>query len=54
MDHARLEVKRASIGPLIYLLAVPLALVLPLAALFFYISVGVVYAITNQGVQAES
>ena len=54
VDHARLEVKRASIGPLIYLLAVPLALFLPLAALFFYISVGVVYAITNQGVQAES
>ena len=50
-DHARLEVKRASIGPPIYVLAVPLALFLPLAALFFYISVGVVYAITNQGVR---
>lgn len=51
-DHARAELRRASIGPVIYILAVPLAIVLPLAALLFYLSVGAVYAFTNQGVQA--
>jgi hypothetical protein len=33
---------------------VPLALFLPLAALLFYIAVAVVYALTNQGVQAPA
>jgi len=54
VDHARAELRRASIGPLIYILAVPLALFLPLAALFFYIVIAVLYAITNQGVQAPA
>jgi uncharacterized membrane protein len=53
-DHARAELRRASIGPLIYVLAVPLAIFLPLAALLFYIAVAVVYALTNQGVQAPA
>jgi len=52
VDHARAELRRASIGPLIYVLAVPLALFLPLAALLFYIAIAVLYALTNQGVQA--
>jgi hypothetical protein len=54
VDHARAELRRASIGPLIYVLAVPLALFLPLAALLFYIAIAVLYAITNQGVQAST
>jgi uncharacterized membrane protein len=54
VDHARAELRRASIGPLIYVLAVPLALFLPLAALFFYIAIAVLYAITNQGVQTAA
>ncbi len=55
VDHARAELRRASIGPLIYLLALPLALFLPLAALLFYIAVAVVYAFTSQGTRgAES
>jgi TMEM175 potassium channel family protein len=47
--HARAELRRASIGPLIYGLAVPLALFLPLAALLFYIAIAVLYAVTSQG-----
>jgi len=54
VDHARAELRRASIGPLIYVLAVPLDLFLPLAALLFYIAIAVLYAITNQGVQAST
>jgi uncharacterized membrane protein len=52
-DHARLELRRATIGPLIYILAVPLALFLPLAALIFYIAIAALYAFTNQGAQAR-
>jgi len=54
LDHARAELRRASIGPLIYVLAVPLALFLPLGALIFYIAIAVLYALTNQGVQAST
>ena len=52
--HARAELRRASIGPLIYVLAVPLALFLPLAALLFYIGIAVLYALTSQGAQLGS
>jgi len=54
VEYARAELKRASIGPLIYVLAVPLALFLPLAALLFYIAIAVLYALTNQGVRVAS
>ena len=46
---ARAELRRASIGPLAYAVAVPVALVAPVLALVFYIGVALVYAITNQG-----
>lgn len=54
VEHARTELRRSTIGPVIYVLAVPLALFLPLAALLFYIAVALVYAFTNQGVQAAA
>jgi uncharacterized membrane protein len=51
--YARKERKRALIGPVIYLFAIPIAVVAPLVALFFYIGIGVLYAVTNQGVDAS-
>jgi len=51
--YARKERKRALIGPVIYLLAIPIAAVAPLVALFFYIGIGVLYAVTNQGVDVS-
>jgi len=46
---ARLELRRASIGPLVYAIAVPVAFVAPVLALAFYIGIALVYAVTNQG-----
>jgi uncharacterized membrane protein len=53
VTHARAELRRASIGPLIYVLAVPLALIAPIGALLFYIGIAVLYALTNQGAQTS-
>ena len=49
LAYARAELKRASIGPAVYALAIPIAVVAPLVALAFYIGIAVLYAITNQG-----
>ena len=48
-DHARAELRRASMGPIIYVVAIPLALVAPLLALVFYLAISVIYAISSQG-----
>ena len=48
-DHARAELRRASMGPIIYIFAIPLALVVPLLALVFYLAISVIYAISSQG-----
>ena len=47
-DYARRELRRGSIGPVVYAFAIPLAFVSPLAALLLYIGIGVLYAVTNQ------
>ena len=52
--YARAELKRASIGPVIYLVAVPIALVAPLVALLFYVAIAVLYAITSEGIGRRS
>jgi uncharacterized membrane protein len=49
--YARAELRRGSIGPVIYALAIPIAIVAPLVALAFYIGIAVLYAVTNQGTQ---
>jgi uncharacterized membrane protein len=54
LDYARAESKRASIGPLIYLLAIPIAIFAPLLALLLYIGIAVLYALTSQGVTSEA
>ena len=36
-------------GPIIYVVAIPLALVAPLLALVFYLAISVIYAISSQG-----
>jgi uncharacterized membrane protein len=52
--YANAELKRASIGPVIYALAIPIALVAPLVSLAFYIGIGLLYAFTNQGVSEKA
>jgi uncharacterized membrane protein len=51
--HARMELRRATIGPVIFALGVPVAFVVPLGGLLFYISVAVLYAITSSGARAD-
>jgi uncharacterized membrane protein len=51
VNYARAELRRGSIGPVIYLFAIPVALIAPLAALLLYIGIAVLYALTNQGKQ---
>jgi uncharacterized membrane protein len=53
-SYARAELRRGSIGPVIYALAIPVAVVAPLVALVFYIAIAVLYAITNQGTRVNS
>jgi uncharacterized membrane protein len=53
-NYARAELKRAGIGPVIYSLAIPIALIAPLVSLAFYIGIGVLYAFTNQGVSEKA
>jgi uncharacterized membrane protein len=53
LDYARAEGRRAVIGPLIYLFAIPIAIVAPLIALLLYIGIAVLYALTNQGVRTR-
>jgi hypothetical protein len=52
--YARAELKRGGIGPVIYALAIPIALIAPLVSLAFYIGIGVLYAFTNQGVSEKA
>jgi len=47
--YARAELRRGSIGPVIYALAIPVAIVAPIVALVFYVGIAVLYAVTNQG-----
>jgi uncharacterized membrane protein len=49
VGYARLELRRAIIGPLVYLVAIPLAWFAPILALVFYIGIAALYAVTNQG-----
>jgi len=53
VGDARAELRRATIGPVVYLVAVPIALVAPLIALVFYIGIALVYAVSNQGSIAD-
>jgi uncharacterized membrane protein len=48
-SYARAELKRASIGPIVYLVAIPIALVAPIVALVFYVAIAVLYALTSEG-----
>jgi uncharacterized membrane protein len=48
--HARAEFRRALLGPAIYLLAIPVAILAPVVALLLFIGIAVLYALTNQGV----
>jgi uncharacterized membrane protein len=48
--HARAEFKRAMVGPAIYILAIPVAILAPIVALLLFIGIAVLYALTNQGV----
>jgi len=52
--YAKRELRRGSIGPVVYAFAVPVAFVAPLIALIFYIAIAVLYAVTNQGSIAET
>jgi TMEM175 potassium channel family protein len=52
LTYARGELRRATIGPIVYVVAVPIALVAPILALMFYIAIAMLYAITNQGATA--
>src|SRR5439155_4017731 len=52
--YARAELRRGSIGPVIYALAIPIAILAPLVALLFYVGIAVLYAVTSQGTQPAS
>jgi uncharacterized membrane protein len=47
--YARAEFRRGVIGPIIFALAIPVALLAPIVALFFFVGIAVLYAVTNQG-----
>ena len=49
--YARAVLRRGSIGPVIYALVIPIAILAPLVALLFYVGIAVLYAVTNQGTQ---
>jgi len=49
VEFARRELRRGSIGPVVYAFAIPLAFFSPLLALLFYIAIAVLYAVTSQG-----
>jgi uncharacterized membrane protein len=50
VGDARIELKRGSIGPVVYAVAIPIALVAPLLALVFYVAVAALYALTSEGI----
>jgi TMEM175 potassium channel family protein len=50
--EARSEFRRAIVGPVIFLVLIPVALVAPLVALAAFVGLSVLYAITSQGVAA--
>lgn len=52
--YARAELRRGSIGPLVYALAIPIAILAPIVALVFYLAMAVLYGLTNQGGRATS
>ena len=47
--YARWELRRGVLGPVIYAVAIPVALVAPIVALLFFVGVAILYALTNQG-----
>jgi uncharacterized membrane protein len=49
--YARAEWRRGSVGVPIYVAATLVALVAPLVSLLLYLSIGVLYAVTSQGVR---
>jgi uncharacterized membrane protein len=52
--YARRELRRGSVGPIVYGVAVPVAAAAPLLALAFYLGIALLYAITNQGTSPEA
>ena len=48
--YAGTELRRGALGPLIYALAIPVALIAPLVALAFFVGIAMLYGLTNQGV----
>jgi uncharacterized membrane protein len=51
-SEARTEFRRAIIGPLVFLLLIPVALFAPIAALGVFIGLNVLYAVWSQGVMS--
>lgn len=51
---ARAEYRRAIVGPLIFLVLIPVALVAPLVALAVFVGLNILYAITSQGIGSTS
>jgi uncharacterized membrane protein len=47
--HARAELRRAVVGPVIYILAIPVAILAPVVALLLFVGIAILYALTNQG-----
>jgi len=52
--YARTELRRGSIGPVVYAVAIPVAILAPIVALVFYLAIAVLYGLTNQGSRAPS
>jgi uncharacterized membrane protein len=52
VDQAETEFRRAIVGPTIFLVLIPIALVAPLVALAVFVALNVLYAITSSGVMA--
>jgi uncharacterized membrane protein len=48
--YARTELRRGALGPLVFALAIPVALVAPVVALLLFVGIAVLYALTNQGI----
>jgi uncharacterized membrane protein len=52
--QARTEFRRAIIGPLVFLILIPIALLAPLVALAVFVGLNVLYAITSSGAMAAA
>jgi uncharacterized membrane protein len=52
--EARAEFRRAIVGPLVFLVLMPVALLAPLAALAVFVGLNILYAVTSQGVASPA